>query len=329
MKLSIIIPAFNLEDYIERCLESILEQAFVDFEIIIVNDGSSDKTLDICKLFANRDNRINIFTQENSGVSVARNVGLKVARGEWVCFVDGDDWIAPDSFGKIFANDSLDCDIAIARCFVNDGTNVAMEKYRFPPSLGIDVYGGLQTAVELNYFRGSIWGVFYKRDFIMKNNIFFPLNIRNGEDTIFFSLSTIYAQRVRFLEVEYYYVFEREGSASRSWNFERVINLVKNIRFINLYIDTYPSLSTEAAAVLNYNIYRVVSIAYNELAKCFSINNFMTLTRELKKEIRGGIDIGKIKQSRKKVELANFSLYMYGISVIFKSIKSSSFQIRK
>ena len=92
-KISIIIPMYNAKEYIARCLESVINQSFNNIEIIIVNDGSTDKSLEICRKYAEVDERIVILNKENNGVSVARNQGMNVATGEYIMFVDSDDWI--------------------------------------------------------------------------------------------------------------------------------------------------------------------------------------------------------------------------------------------
>ena len=99
-KISIIVPIYNAEKYLARCIESILRQTYSDLEIILVDDGSVDDSADICDTFAFQDERILVFHQANGGVSVARNLGLKKATGDFVMFVDADDCIEPDLFDK-------------------------------------------------------------------------------------------------------------------------------------------------------------------------------------------------------------------------------------
>lgn len=97
MQISIIIPVYKAEKYINRCVDSILAQTFTDWELLLINDGSPDNSSSICDLYAARDSRIKVFHKENGGVSSARNLGLEKATGEWITFVDSDDWIAPDT----------------------------------------------------------------------------------------------------------------------------------------------------------------------------------------------------------------------------------------
>lgn len=93
-KISIIVPVYNTERYLSKCIDSILSQSFTDFELLLINDGSLDYSGAICDQYAANDSRVTVFHKENGGVSSARNLGLDNARGEWVTFVDSDDWIA-------------------------------------------------------------------------------------------------------------------------------------------------------------------------------------------------------------------------------------------
>ena len=102
--LSIIIPAYNIESYIGRCLDSLLNQTYEDLEIIVVDDGSTDNTLSIIKEYCNKDDRITVIHKENEGVSVARLTGMKKAKGEYVGFVDGDDIVEQDMFEFLMNN---------------------------------------------------------------------------------------------------------------------------------------------------------------------------------------------------------------------------------
>ena len=106
--ISVIIPVYNAESTLNRCITSILKQDFQDYEILLINDGSSDGSGAICEQFADFDERIRVFHKQNGGVSSARNFGLKNARGKWITFIDADDYIEPDFFpAKIDETDSL------------------------------------------------------------------------------------------------------------------------------------------------------------------------------------------------------------------------------
>ena len=100
--ISVIIPVYNVEKYLGRCLDSVVNQTFTDIEIICINDGSSDNSLEILKRYAQRDRRIKIFTQENSGLSASRNVGMKYASGDYIYFIDSDDYLVKTAFEELY-----------------------------------------------------------------------------------------------------------------------------------------------------------------------------------------------------------------------------------
>lgn len=125
-KISIVVPVYNAEKYLSECLNSILEQSYTNYEIILINDGSTDNSLEVCRSFANRDKRIILINDTNHGVSHARNVALSKATGEWVTFIDSDDWIEKDYLSTLvyYATNKGDIDVVAANFFFNyeDGT---------------------------------------------------------------------------------------------------------------------------------------------------------------------------------------------------------------
>ena len=100
-QISVIVPVYNVEKYLTQCIESILSQTYQEFELLLIDDGSEDNSGSICDHYSNIDSRVHVFHKENGGVSSARNMGIEHAKGEWVCFVDSDDWIDKDTFEYI------------------------------------------------------------------------------------------------------------------------------------------------------------------------------------------------------------------------------------
>ncbi len=102
IKISVIVPVYNVERYLHRCIDSILAQTLKEFELILIDDGTPDRSGAICDEYAARDNRISVIHQANAGVSAARNAGLEVAEGTWATFIDSDDWVAPEYLETIY-----------------------------------------------------------------------------------------------------------------------------------------------------------------------------------------------------------------------------------
>lgn len=109
-KVSVIVPVYKAEAYLYRCVDSLLVQTFTNFEILLIDDGSPDRSGEICDEYARKDTRVRVFHKENGGVSSARNLGLKYAQGEWIAFVDSDDWVESD-FLEVFRILSVDVDM--------------------------------------------------------------------------------------------------------------------------------------------------------------------------------------------------------------------------
>ena len=133
VKVSVIIPIYNTEKYLKKCLNSLIHQTLSDIEIICVNDGSTDKSIDILRNFASQDHRIKIIEQENKKQGAARNAGMKIAQGEYIGFVDSDDWVDLDYFEKLYIS-------AIKhKADISLGTNVRINKNIFITSPHVPV----------------------------------------------------------------------------------------------------------------------------------------------------------------------------------------------
>lgn len=228
MKVSVIVAAYNIEKYIQRCLESISFQTLKDIEIIVVNDGSIDSTLEIIENMANREDRIKIINQQNKGLIEARKSGLNVANGEYVLFVDGDDWIEKNSLEMLYSNAKQNCsDIVMYNFFVSSDTK--REKRRVIISdLCSDDY--LEN-IFLNKLIPSIWSKFIRLDFIRKNNVEFPSNISFAEDLATVSSLFMNNPRVSVLEKNLYNYYIREESITNTVN-NKVLELDRAFNFI-------------------------------------------------------------------------------------------------
>lgn len=176
-KITIIVPVYNVERYLRRCLDSIAAQTFTDWECILIDDGSPDASGAICDEYVANDGRFRVIHQENRGVSVARNAGLDAARGEWIVFVDSDDWIE-NTMLEIMSGEAKrqNSDVVISgHIYQNEkayGTN--------GPKDGI-----LHMPKDFSEYLNASWAKLIKRSVLSKNNIRFPLNIKIAEDLFF------------------------------------------------------------------------------------------------------------------------------------------------
>ncbi len=179
--ISVIVPVYNTEKYLDECVQSILNQIFTDFELLLIDDGSTDQSGAICDTYALQDKRVKVFHKENGGVSSARNMGLDEARGEWIVFVDSDDWVANSYFSELLSL-KKDVDLVVSGVFLlNEGIQFA------PPfkSLKIgDDLPFLDKQLCYTYFR-TPWSKLFKNKIIQMQSLRFNTFLRIGEDTDF------------------------------------------------------------------------------------------------------------------------------------------------
>lgn len=187
-KISIIIPVYNAENYIRRCIESVLRQSFTNFELLLINDGSKDNSGKICEEYAQKDTRIIVYHKENGGVSTARNLGIEKSIGEWITFIDADDWVEPGFLNDVGKNNDNNIDWVFAewrtvwdRVHLNE-INEYGESNLFDTKPAIDEMWNKMA--NLDIFRCP-WGKFFKLSIIKNNNLYFDQELRYGEDTVF------------------------------------------------------------------------------------------------------------------------------------------------
>jgi|GEM_PF-389631 len=186
-KISVIIPTYNVERYLSRCLNSVLSQTFKDFEIVVVNDGSSDKTGEICDEYASIDKRIRVVHKENEGVSAARNVGIENAHGEWCCFIDSDDWVEPQYLENFDIDNNSDFQLIMQSFVIDNEIDSSSQKVVLPNAV-FDEPSKVVIFLENypNVHNGFIWHRLFRLDIIKKNDVKFPLGISFAEDGWFF-----------------------------------------------------------------------------------------------------------------------------------------------
>jgi len=240
-KLSVIVPVFNTEQYLDTCVKSLLNQNQKDIEIILVNDGSTDNSPSICDSYHRADSRVYVIHQKNSGVSAARNAGIDVAKGDWITFVDSDDWVDP-TMANVSQSCSDDIDIH-AFGFYKEYVNKSV-----PYRLCTDDITFLPCDVKKNYLHNSAlrFGVYslscgkiYRRTFLLEKDIRFPPEVPIGEDQIFLLYAFYHANKVRLDNELFYHYRMVASSAVNKWNPARpqqfAIQLQKYDEFVDMY----------------------------------------------------------------------------------------------
>lgn len=176
---SIIVPVFNTEKYIDRCIKSILNQTFSDFELLLINDGSTDTSGEICDEYAKKDNRVRVFHEKNKGVSSARNLGLDNSKGEWITFCDSDDWVESNWLENFVIN-SNDVQLVV-QSFNLIGCKMQPIEGRIFEGKSID---GIKLLYE-SFMPGSLCNKMIKHDIIYNNNLYLNRSLFFREDEEF------------------------------------------------------------------------------------------------------------------------------------------------
>lgn len=222
---TIIVPVYNVREYLDACIESIIGQTYKNIEIIIVDDGSTDGSSDICDQFATKDKRIKVLHKHNGGLSSARNAGIDVCKGRYIAFADSDDWIMPDMIECLISNIiEFNADIACCDYFSDD--------HNIPQGRGVSKYDN-STAISMLFdevgYKCYAWNKIYKTELF--NNIRYP------EGELFEDIKTTYrlfkeASSVLYVKEAKYYYRLRDNSITRKKFSEKDLDLVNAINYV-------------------------------------------------------------------------------------------------
>lgn len=224
-KISVIIPVYNAEKYLKQCLDSVLNSTLKDIEVICVDDGSTDTSLDIIREYENNDDRIKHFCQKNQHAGVARNNGLKVAIGEYIHFLDADDWIdtnAYEEWYKIASEQKADVAVCFYRTY-DEQSKETKPKRSLPKDYIAN--SNFKEAPGFFIFNEVVpWNKIYKRDFLRKNNIFFD-NLICANDRAFYFRVILAAKKI--VTIAQYWIYYRINNSQ---------SLVGETRLKNYYV---------------------------------------------------------------------------------------------
>lgn len=231
-KISIIVPVYNVEQYLPRCIDSILNQSFADFELLLIDDGSKDKSCAICDEYAAKDSRIRLFHKKNGGVSSARNIGLENARGEWLSFIDGDDEITEGYFNIRQEHEGVDV-IIKPYSVVNADGRVTCHNNELSILTGKDKIFRYYVQKRNN----ALWDKIIKRKTVGTKR--FNTNVSIGEDFLFFLSVLPNVKSIAFDDTGSYRYFLRQGSAMQSVDIKRKIEILwQNIDNVKSFTNT-------------------------------------------------------------------------------------------
>lgn len=225
---SIIVPVYNAEKTIQRCVESILGQDFQDFELLLIDDGSQDTSGELCDAFARQDARVRVFHKENGGVSAARNLGLSQAQGVYLQFLDSDDWITADATTMLVRTArEYRCDLVISDFYRVVGDRVSHKgDIQEDAVLSREEYAAHMMERPADFYYGVLWNKLYRREIVERHHLRMNPEISWCEDFMFNLEYIRYAERFYALQVPIYYYVKTKGSlASQSLSISRTVKM--------------------------------------------------------------------------------------------------------
>lgn len=296
--ISILIPVYNVEKYLERCLTSVCAQTIQNVEIVIVNDGSTDNSGKIIEQFISKDHRIKVIHQENQGQSGARNTAISNATGEFISFVDADDWIAPEMLEKCYNraiitdSEIIMCNMSKAKSITEVLPNESLPEYS--TQLNHENFSRIVYAYLFEYPGASLCNKLFKSSLIKKydcNSVRVPL----GEDMILMIKLLSFMPKISYLDESLYYYYVNDSSITHKYaerqigqfalGIEEIIQISTNNRSIQLVTELLPLIVFRGFSTALFNSY-----AYNHGFKFLEDNVYKMMDIKIYKEWIGSSD---------------------------------------
>lgn len=278
-KVSVIIPIYNAESYLKTCIESVLSQTFTNFELLLINDGSTDNSKQICEEYASKDKRIQVISKENGGVSNTRNVGLEKARGHWINFIDSDDRVNESYLENLYNETTSDDNVLILQGinYYND----KLEKTEQLPNITLKenaISQAFQTLKIYNF--GYPVSKLYNRAVIEKNHLRFNENISFWEDLLFMCEYIYQINTIKFIEgANYNYFLKKTGLTYSYQNYQSEYALYKE--YVKILDKIF--LKTEASKDDMTELYDTVSkVLFRTAQRMYDKRNQLTKKERLK-----------------------------------------------
>lgn len=260
-KVSIIVPIYNVSRFLKQCLDSLLVQTLQEIEIILVDDGSTDESGEICEAYALKDSRIRVIHQKNMGLSGARNTGITTANSPWITIVDGDDWLEPDAVEYLYLEASKNSsDICIASFYSNYPDKQIEDRFlniddyelTFGPEERYLLQANCLCFVQIGNKRASTnlgvtWARIYRKDFLVRNNLKFKLGLKRMQDAVFHLEAFELIHSVHFTNkpVYHYRVWNESASKKYSKDFDQTaLDIIYEMKEILIKYDIYERFLT-------------------------------------------------------------------------------------
>lgn len=237
LKVSIIIPVFNVEDYLPKMINSILSQRINEFEIILIDDGSTDLSSNICDAYSAKYKNIRVIHQYNEGASNARNKGISLAKGDYIFFLDADDEVRANYFVKMI-HSFIKTKSDMICCSYSSKINKEVYKSRYVIEQPKKMMYGLISKKRTKKYSGYLWCKAFKRNILINNNISFNEEVGMWEDVLFVENYLCHCNQITFLNDDLYFYRDRRGSITRlgmdmNQKVHSMVIVFKNIMFMN------------------------------------------------------------------------------------------------
>ena len=319
--LTVVIPVYNVERYLKRCIESVLAQEWKDYEILLVDDGSTDHSPQICDDYVKDYDFISVIHKENGGLSEARNTGISHAKGEYVYFPDSDDWIEPDTFIALAeALESLEFDIiSFNREFVKGEEDAIVSD-----SLVTQVFEGKDAFVQMlkhSYITGFANDKIYRKSLFTDNDIQFPIG-KYYEDLgtnykLFLSAKKVYATNQKY----YHYLIDNPDSITQSWNEKKFSDMFGFYKEVFYSESVRSQLNKEELQIsqlyyVNGLVHILASLYKSKLDK-----EYIDITDEVKQELlKNSVSLSQMKDQPNKLKYVLYRLKVLKLAFSIQNV---------
>lgn len=281
-KVSIIIPIYNAEMYLKRCLDSVIGQSYPELEIILVNDGSTDNSLAVCEAYEQKDARIRVIDKENSGVSDSRNAAMAAATGKYLQFMDSDDWLTPDAVQKMVTlAEMTGCDMVIADFYRVDGDRFSLKEHiQETKVMNRKEFAEHMMEEPADFYYGVMWNKLYKREIVENYHLACTTELSWCEDFLFNLAYIRRADMFCALQAPVYYYMKRKGSLVGT---QMRKNNTMKVKFMLLeyYKDLYQSIGLYEDNKVKINAFVLAVARDGGVSKLSLVGNAEKLDEEL------------------------------------------------
>ena len=244
MKISVIIPVYNVAPYLRRCLDSVLNQKYTDIELILIDDGSTDESGAICDEYKMRDKRIIVMHKSNGGLSDARNAGLNIASGEYICFIDSDDWVDSSMFQDMI--EAIECYQAQIACcgFIRTDGKSEFGNWNYGATHCVNAEQALRDIMKRWPENVVVWNKMYRAELF--DDVRFPVGEVHEDNATFYKVIGT-TDRFLYIDGQYYYYYQRPDSImGQGYSRMRTETIYKNLDGLEEYLSIhYPRLMSD------------------------------------------------------------------------------------